>query len=163
MRRWLYEPPDEPAGVRQATPVQVVAESRRLYAEITEAGGSTIDTPLPGPGAGPRPLAARTLVQPDGDVICLVDPRFLADPGLRVAHQQQVEERLDQLRGTVEQVGTMVRTLSLVGGAAVGTATGAFAGVVAGSAYSLVGFALSFATVPVWREGLKGLLRRALR
>ena len=139
----------------------MVAESRRLYAEITEAGGSTIDTPLP--SGGTHPLAARTVVQPDGDVICLVHPSFLTDAGLRLTHQQRVEERLEQLRATVDRVGAMVRTASIAGAGLVGATTGAFAGIVGGAAYGLVGFALSFATVPLFREGLKGLLRRALR
>ncbi len=139
----------------------MVAESRRLYAEITQAGGSTIDTPLPSDGM--HPLAARTLVQPDGDVICLVDPRFLADAELRLAHHRSVEERLEEVRATVDRVGAMVRSASLAGAGLVGATTGAFAGIVGGAAYGLVGFALSFATVPLFREGLKGLLRRALR
>ncbi len=139
----------------------MVGKARRLYAEITEAGGSTIDTPLPSDGT--HPLAARTLVQPDGDVICLVDLRFLADAELRLAHQRSVEERLEEVRATVDRVGAMVRTASLAGAGLVGATTGAFAGILGGAAYGLVGFALSFATVPLFREGLKGLLRRALR
>lgn len=161
MRRWFHEPPEAPAGGRPLAAAQLVAECRRTYTEITTAGGATIDTPLP--FCGPHPLAARTVVQPDGDVICLVDPWFLHDAALRLAHQRRVEERLAQLRGTVDQVGGVVRAASLVGGAAVGAATGAFAGILGGPAYSLVGFALSFVTVPLFREGMKAVLRRALR
>jgi len=169
VRRWLHEPPflafgprrPEEAGPRPSSPARLVAECRRLHAEVTGAGGSTIDSPLP--SGGPGPLAARTLVQPDGDFICLVDPCYLADASVRLAHQQRVEQWMGEVRGTVTEVVTMVRTASVAAAGVLGATTGLLTGIVAGAVYSLLGFAVSFLTVPLFREGLKGILRRALR
>lgn len=63
-------------------------ECRRLRAELFEAGGVTIDTP--GAQAGASALVARTVIQPDGDIICLVGDEASFDRAAVAAHSAQV-------------------------------------------------------------------------
>ncbi len=160
-RRWLYEPPAEAVDGPRVSPAELAAECRRLYAEITELGGATVDTTLP--FCGPHPLAARTVVQPDGDVICMVHPYLLADADLRRTHQHRVEERMGQLRGAVGQVSAVARTASVAAGAVVATVSGSVAWAVGNASASLLALALSMTVVPVAREGAKAALRWKLR
>jgi hypothetical protein len=60
----------------------------QLVHEMFVEGGITIYTP-----------EAKTLVQPDGDVVVKVTPRFLADAALRDQHRRAVAERLRILDG----------------------------------------------------------------
>ena len=160
-RRWLYEPPADAVGGLRVSPGELAAECRRLYAEIIELGGATVDTTLP--FCGPHPLAARTVVQPDGGVICMVDPYLLTDADLRRTHQHRVDERMGQLRGAVGQVSAVARTASVAAGGLVATVSGSVAWAVGNAATSLLAVALSVTVVPVVREGAKAALRWRLR
>ncbi len=138
---------------------------RRLYREISEAGGSTIDTPLP--GSGPLAVGARTVVQLDGDLICVVDESSADDATLLRAHLERVETWFAGLRSIVVATGAALRTAGLVLGALVGLATGAVAGTLGNASYGVMAFALSLAAAPLFGQLARGAVRfavgRALR
>ena len=153
-RRWLYEPPDSVAAPSPGLRA-LATDARRLASELFQGGGATIDTP-PDQAAG-SPLAVRTVVQADGDVICLVDERHCADVDLRRAHGRQVDAWFvgvgSTLRGTTEAVRTAAVSLGLATGLAAGTAAGTLWGAVGVSALA----------VPAFRAAAGWAVRRALR
>ena len=164
-RRWLYDPPRPTPDDAGRMPLRSVVDGwRRLYREVSEAGGSTIDTPLP--GSGPLAVGARTVVQLDGDLICLVDESWADDATLQ-AHLEGVETWFAGLRAIVVATRAALRTAGLVLGALVGLATGAVAGTLGNASYGMVAFALSLAAAPLFGELARGAVRfavgRALR
>jgi len=101
-------------------------ECRRLRAELFESGGVTIDTPHP--EAGPSALVARTVVQPDGDIICLVGDEASLGDDVVAAHTARVaawfqdfEKTTHSATATLQRSGLLlVGLLSAVSSVAVG-------------------------------------------
>jgi len=61
-----------------------------LQEELYSAGGATIDTPEPpADAADDFPIVARTVIQPGGDVLCLVDAGYSLDATLRQLHSDR--------------------------------------------------------------------------
>ena len=153
-RRWLYEPPERAAtpwpGIRT-----LASDLRRLALDLFQEGGATIDTP-PAAAAG-APLAARTVVQADGDLVCMVDERYCADVELQRAHHRQVEEWFGGMGSTVSGTTDAIRTAAV----SLGLATGLAAGTAAGSPWGTL--AASALAVPAFRAAAWWAVRRGLR
>ena len=86
------------------------AELQTLRFELFEAGGKTIDLPGAGPGEE-RVLAARTVVQPDGDTLWIVDEDALEDAGLMEAHLDEVARWYGEATDTVNALALYLRTV----------------------------------------------------
>jgi hypothetical protein len=106
-----------PTPSPRTSPLRTPADAARLFANCTRLkselfglGGASIETLLDPPHA-PRASAsaadddvsigARTVVQPDGDVVCLVDPQCLTYIALRQAHADQALAWFEGLEMTV--------------------------------------------------------------
>jgi hypothetical protein len=108
-----------------------------LRADLFEAGGVTIDTPEP--QTEDSLLAARTIIQPDGDIICLVADETTLDDDAVAAHTTRVAAWFQEFETTTHaatatlqrsglllcgvlstagSVGVAVRTTSLLSGGA---------------------------------------------
>ena len=98
--------------------LDLVQECRRLSAELYSAGGVTIDTaidPQDEPSEG-VPIAARTVIQPDGDVVCFATDRYCLDADLRIAHGRNVATWYGRAESTLSEAVAVLRSLSLVVG-----------------------------------------------
>lgn len=95
--------------------LDLVQECRRLSAELYSAGGVTIDTAIDGPPGRPGegvPIAARTLIQPDGDVVCFATDRYCLDADLRMAHGRNVATWYGRAESTLSDAVAVMRSLS---------------------------------------------------
>jgi hypothetical protein len=100
--------------------VRLLAECRRLKHELLGAGGATIDTPAPPVERPDRfPISARTVVQPDGDIVCLMGDRYPLDPDLRLLHAERVSAWFESMEATVTTTGVALRRAGLTLGALV--------------------------------------------
>jgi len=73
---------------------------RSLIVGFLVEGGATIDTP---PAAEGEPIGARTLIQPDGDVVVIVARASLRDEALLAEHRRQVAQWYDRSRDAVRR------------------------------------------------------------
>lgn len=160
--------PEEAAAATPPPPVERVplrqlwGRVRTLVTEQFRAGGTTIDTPPVGPGLSSpgAALAARTVIQPDGDLLCFVDEASWADVGVRASHQAQIAAWFASSRSTVTAAEKALRRTA----AAVGATVALIAAVAAGAATNLLVTALVFvAGVPTARLGARAALGAALR
>jgi len=88
----------------------LLREIHGLKSNLLSAGGATIDTPVPPPGAADTfPIAARTVVQPDGDLLFFVADAYLADPEIRQVHTAQVAAWFAALEHTVNATAVALR------------------------------------------------------
>lgn len=89
-------------------------EIQRLKADLLSAGGATIDTPPPPAGAGDGfPVAARTVVQPDGDFLFFVGDSYLVDPDVRQLHAERVSAWFGELERRVTASAVALRRAAL--------------------------------------------------
>lgn len=136
---------------------------RALVTDQFRDGGATIDTRRPaGPGVG-----ARTVVQPDGDVLLLVDEEAWEEDAFREAHQRRVAEWFTAFRSTVTTARRVLRRGAALGGvifaSAGAVAAGAFADLVTSALVVLVGIpGGGFASRVLLRAGLRRLVDRAV-
>ena len=151
-----------------ANPVAVVdqlRQVRRVAEELFQAGGTVIETP-PGRIHG-EPVSARTVIQPDGDVLHFVDRHALGNRPLLAAHAELVDawyRRSSDAFHTVQSMlgaaGRILATAVGVVAAAVSALTlGAFAGLVV---LVVVPLALRVTTRVAVRVATRGV-RRSLR
>jgi hypothetical protein len=78
----------------------------------------------------PRPtgrhdvVIARTVIQPDGDVLCMVRPRYRHRPDIAVEHGQAVRRWLEDAHATITRLAPLLTAgpwaIGLAGGFAVG-------------------------------------------
>ena len=108
-----------------ANPVAVVdhlREVRRVAEEMFQAGGAVIETPA-GRTDG-EPVSARTVIQPDGDVLHFVDRHELGNGPLLAAHAEVVDawyRRASDAFGAVQSLlGTAGRALAVAVGVVAG-------------------------------------------
>lgn len=94
---------------------RVLAHPRRqwsswhtLVRDLFAAGGVTITTP---PAEGNEPIYAKTVIQPDGDVLVLVHGAHVTDADVLATHQQRVSQWYVQARTTVHQVVATLRVM----------------------------------------------------
>lgn len=92
----------------------LLSEIRRLKADLLSAGGVTIDTPVPPPEAADAfPVAARTVVQPDGDLLFFVGDAYFVDPDVRQLHAARVSAWFTDLERRVRATGVALRGAAL--------------------------------------------------
>ncbi len=134
---------------------------RSLAGELFKQGGVAIDTP---PAGEREPVALRTVIQPDGDVLVLVREAPVPDDQLLAEHRRRVDRWYQGNRDAVHQAAgalrAMVSTLSLGSAAASGWAAferaSGFPGV-------LLGLVLPCVVFPVAKLGLGRLASTFLR
>jgi hypothetical protein len=115
------------------------ARGSALIQELFVEGGATIDTPS---GADDHtPVLVRTVIQPDGDVVCMVADagRYATDPALRAEHREAVRAWCERFEGVVRTSAWWLErgVAAGVGLAAVGFAVAAW-GFVVGAAVIVV-------------------------
>lgn len=108
--------------------LELLKECRRLGAELYSSGGATIDTAghtgdQPSEG---RPIVARTVIQPDGDVVCFATDRYCLDADLRAAHSSNVATWYGRAESTLNQAVAMMRSLSRALAAVISLLAGGF-------------------------------------
>jgi len=96
----------------------------RGLAHLLGAGGATIDTP---PAAEDDPISARTVIQPDGDVIVIVDPQALLDDQLVEEHLRRVADWYGRGRGAVHDGLAALRALIAAVSGTLGMSSGWYA------------------------------------
>ncbi len=90
------------------------SEIQRLKADLLSAGGATIETPAPPAGAGDAfPVAARTVVQPDGDFLFFVADSYFVDPDVRQLHADRVSAWFADLERRVTATAVALRRAAL--------------------------------------------------
>ncbi len=130
-------------------------------------GGLEIITPAPGAASGAdenapdspladsdRRLAARSLIQPDGDVILFVSEEALENPELLKRHFEQALPRINaiaRLRWLARMMG-LAAWLAVAGGLIYGGYEGAFKGQIAAAALGL-GFSGAALIARWWAMG----------
>ena len=104
-------------GTRLGGPRRIVAlfkDIQRLKADLLATGGATIETPAPPPEAGDAfPVAARTVVQPDGDFLFFVGDTYFVDPDLRQLHADRVSAWFADLERRVTASALALRRAAL--------------------------------------------------
>ncbi len=152
-------------GPVAAHPVERWRAWRTLAVELFGAGGATIDTP---PAQEDEPILARTVIQPDGDVLVFVDEDRATDAELLGAHTRQVGEWYQRSHATVRQAVVVVRTLALAFGGGVAAACGwvtgdlvnrAVGAMVFGALLPLGGWACGLVASALLRHRIDGMLR----
>jgi len=93
--------------------LDLVQECRRLSAELYSVGGVTIDTAIDPRGEPSEgvPIAARTVIQPDGDVVCFATDRYCHDADLRMAHSRNVAAWYGRAESTLSEAVAVMRSL----------------------------------------------------
>jgi len=91
-------------------PVRQWRSWRSLTAGLLGDGGATITTSS---AAEVKTVVARTVIQPDGDVLVMVDPGFLHADVLLAQHGRQVAEWFDRSRASMRQATLTLQALSL--------------------------------------------------
>lgn len=118
-------------GTRLGGPRRIAVlfkEIQRLKADLLTAGGATIDTPAPPVGAAGAgdafPVAARTVVQPDGDFLFFVGDSYFVDPDVRQLHADRVSAWFADLERRVTATTVALRRAALALMAVVFVTTG---------------------------------------
>jgi hypothetical protein len=151
--------------------LDLVQECRRLSAELYSAGGVTIDTAIDPRGEPSEgvPIAARTVIQPDGDVVCFATDRYCLDADLRMAHGRNVAAWYGRAESTLSDAVAVGRSLSralgaiislLAGGLGASTASGALRVVVPAIVVPLVFVAVGALARLVLRRLVSSVLGR---
>jgi len=99
-----------------AHPVRQWRSWRDLVIGFLGEGGATVDSPPPVAGEPneDRPIGARTVIQPDGDVVVAIDRSVLGDADLLRGHGQQVDEWYARSAATLRQAALAVRAVAVV-------------------------------------------------
>ena len=80
---------------------------RNLAVELFKDGGATVETMTPPPD---EHIAARTIIQPDGDVLVFFSEEHMDDTELLLRHRRQVGEWYARSRAATEQAVVALRT-----------------------------------------------------
>jgi len=161
----------DPRRWRRERPVGSLRGFARDVRALFRDGGLAIETPADA-GAG-EPLRARTLIQPDGDVLAFVDPAALEDPDLvrrHVACVREAQERLAAWLASLRLASRIVLRLAILGSAGAGLARAIDAEGAAALARAFLPLALALAAqLALWlatrlvvarlRGGISGFLR----
>ena len=131
---------------------------KQLAREMFRAGGVAIESPADQPSGSP--VDARTIIQPDGDVVHFLGARCLRDQAIRRAHLDKVESWYSSSATAVGSVRSAWRAAVALVSGALGLLLGLFSMQVwGGYAWLLV-----LAIVPMGASlGLRSLLPRVLR
>ncbi len=93
--------------------VTLVRDIHRLKSELLVAGGATIDTPIQSTEDAVQ-VAARTVVQPDGDILFFVGDAYLLDPDVRQLHSARVSAWFAGLESIVTTTAVALRGVALL-------------------------------------------------
>jgi len=128
-------------------PVRQWKSWHSVTAGFLHDGGATIDTP---PAGTDHPIGVRTVIQPDGDVLVIIDENCLHDGALLGEHSRRVAEWYEASREVTRRAVVTVRALILAasGGLAVASGRASFAGV-HGLTGSAIRLAISAVTIPL--------------
>lgn len=148
--------------------LDLVGECRRLSGELYSAGGATIDTAIEdaagqqreGPLREGVPIVARTVIQPDGDVVCFATDRYYLDADLRTAHDRNVANWYGRAESTLSEAVAMMRSLSRALGAIISLLAGGLGALTTSGALRVVVPAI---VVPFVFFSVAGLARLVLR
>ena len=156
---------DRRAGLRHpGDMVALVRGVQRLKTELLVGGGATIETPVTPTGADDAfQIAARTVVQPDGDLLFFVSDEYFFDPDVRQLHSARVSGWFAGLENTVTASAVALRGMALVLVAVITFLAGGQAvrqGVVSGLAALAVGVGVSFLLQGALRSALGSGIRR---
>ena len=131
---------------------------KRLAGEMFTAGGVAIESPADQPSGSL--VDARTIIQPDGDVVHFLGARCLRDEAIRRAHLDKVETWYRTSAAAVGSVRSAWRAAVAFASGALGLLLGLFSMQVWGGYVGL----LVLAIVPMGASlGLRSLLPRVLR
>lgn len=142
--------------------VALVREIHRLKAELLVAGGATIDTPIQSTEDTIQ-VAARTIVQPDGDILFFVGNAYLLDPDVRQLHSDRVSTWFTGLESIVTSTAVALRGMALILMAAVVLAVGSQTlrqGILSGLRALILGLAISLLFEGALRLALGRTFRR---
>jgi hypothetical protein len=149
--------------VRQLRPAELRRrwdEFRVLRAELFDTGGATIDWPRD--VSEGSPLLARTVVQPDGDVLWVVHEDFVTDAGMLRSHSESVAGWYESASDTVTALRLYLRTL-LTGASVMASAV---AGIGSFQEWgwwaAAVALALVLVLEPIGRAVIGRLMRRGM-
>lgn len=135
-------------------------EFRRLRIASYDRGGVTVDQPPRAPEG--TPLLARSVIQPDGDVLFFVSEEVAADAARAQAHVSTVLQWYQDAAGSLRTIGASLLAVRWTGAGALAISSGSWTA--AWTGWWSTAFALLIAGValPVlrWLTGL--LVRRAL-
>jgi hypothetical protein len=123
-----------------------------------ESGGATIESPA-GQANG-SPLDARTVIQPDGDVVHFMGDRCLRNEGIRTAHVDKVAAWYATSATAVGSIRSAWRAAVALVSGALGLALGVVSSAVWGG---YVWIAILVGVPMVLSLGLRSLLPRVLR
>lgn len=159
--------PWRPTALRSLSDVAPLwAECRALARAIRETGGVIVETPEPvGRHDG---VVARTVIQPDGDILYLVRASYRHRPDIAAAHAQRVRAWFDTAEAKIAGLAALIRVSTAGAGIGIGAAGSALAVVATGDAltlgWSILTGAGTFAAVGVIGQAAVGaVLRLALR
>lgn len=145
--------------------VTLVRGIQRLKTELLVGGGATIDTPVTPTGADDGfQIAARTVVQPDGDLLFFVSDDYFLDPDVPQLHSARVSAWFASLENMVAASVVAVRGMALMLVVVVASLAGGGAvrhGVVSGLGALAVGVAVSLLLQGALRFALGSALRRS--
>ena len=160
------------AILRRRTDLRALLEEcRRLGRQLVAKGGATIETPVEHRPGGPQEgaaIVARTVIQPDGDVVCFVTDRYCEDADLRAAHGLEVAAWYARAQSTMGEAVAVMRSFSRALALVVSLLVGGLGGLTSSGALRLlipaVVAPLLFGAVGVTaRVGMRRLIRRTLR
>lgn len=144
--------------------VTLVRGIQRLKTELLVGGGATIDTPVQptGPDDAFR-IAARAVVQPDGDLLFFVSDEYFVDFDVRQLHWTRVSAWFAGLEKIVATSAAVLRATAVILVVVVALVAGrqtAREGVMAGLGTLAVGVAVSFLLQGALRLALGSAVRR---
>jgi hypothetical protein len=149
------------AQARAMNPAELLRQWRvvkRLAGEMFTAGGVAIESPADQPSGSP--VDARTIIQPDGDVVHLLGARCLRDESIRRAHLDKVAGWYATSASAVGSVRSAWRAAVAFVSGALGLLLGLFSMQVWGGLVGVV----ALVAVPMGASlSLRSLLPRVLR
>lgn len=144
--------------------VTLVRGIQRLKTELLVGGGATIDTPVPPTEADVAlQIAARTVVQPDGDLLFFFSDEYFVDLNVRQLHTARVAAWFAGLENIVAASVVAVRRMALILVVVVAFLAGGQAvrqGVTSGLGALAVGVAVSLLLQGALRFALGSALRQ---
>ena len=143
-------------------PRQRIGGWQTMAVQLFRKGGMTIDTPAVRDGSL---IGIRTLIQPDGDVVVIVDDASHLDEDLLRRHRQLVTSWYERSRTTLQQVAvTLSASISAVAGV-VALATGLLGSdaVANGIIRLVIGPVITGVAYPFIRLGVRRLVYALVR
>lgn len=135
-------------------------EFRRLRVASFDRGGVTLDQPLHAPEG--TPLLARSVIQPDGDVLFFVNEESADDAAGVQAHVNRVLQWYQDAAGSLRTIGASLLAVRWTGAGVLAVSSGSWTAAWPGGWSAAFAVLVAGVALPVlrWLTGL--VLRRAL-